>query len=377
MILPKRLAMALILAAPVFALAQDEPPPPERLQEVPQAGFWPTQRMMDRIVVKITEEMGEQYEMDEDQLERTRALVERFPKWFQDNRAEIMDLTNQYFEALLEDDPPTPEVVAAWAARVLPLTQEFKGLVDETTDEMRTFMTDDQQDKLEQELAGVNVGFNFVTNKLGAWAAGGYDPETEWINDRGRERDIEEKRAVKAEADAAAAAEKAAQEGERAEIADAQGGGTPPPATADIAKPTETSKAKPKDEWETYVDDFIRRYELDEAQKNSAYRILRAQQQERERLLTRRAKDIDRAQKLVADAKTPDEKAAAKAEYEKVNAPIERCYQKLKDGLDKLPTRKQKADAAKKENDKPAKEADKPAKSEEKESAAAGGATPK
>jgi hypothetical protein len=79
-------------------------------------GFWPTPLMLERILDRVAENMGRIYDMDEEQLEQTRQVLrETFPKWLKENRAEIMELTNQFFEAQLHDEPPDPEMVTGWA----------------------------------------------------------------------------------------------------------------------------------------------------------------------------------------------------------------------------------------------------------------------
>src|SRR5690606_15105974 len=105
-------------------------------------------------------------------------LKERIPSWLKANRAEIQTLINQFYEAQLHDEPPSVEAVAQWAQRALPLFNEF---TDEVlvgiTDDMRNYMTDEQTDKLDVELAAFETGVTLVTNKLSVWAGGGYDPE--------------------------------------------------------------------------------------------------------------------------------------------------------------------------------------------------------
>jgi len=64
------LAVAMLATA---AFAQDagdeEDGRPKRATKIPTEGFWPTQKMMDRVVDRITDEMAGHYQFDDDQLD--------------------------------------------------------------------------------------------------------------------------------------------------------------------------------------------------------------------------------------------------------------------------------------------------------------------
>lgn len=357
------LLVTALLAAPVLAQPSDD----SRSTPIPTEGFWPTPRMMDRIIDRITDEVGRQYEFDDEQIERTRALFkERFPAFLNQNRGEIQTLANQFFEAQLAGEPPTPETVAQWAQRVQPLLTKFTTLATETAGEMSTYMTDEQALRLEGELAAFETGVKLVNNKLGIWSAGGYDPQTEWIPDgrarRRREREMELK--MRAEMD----------EARRAAVSEAVGETVPelevevvPANTAPRATgPTRpAAPPPPKDEWEKYVDAFVARYNLTPDQQQDAMRLLRAKQKERDEYLTRRTNDLVDLQKRIAAADDEDKKKALAAEMDKLNAPVERMFQQLKDRVDRIPSPSQRRRAAqeaadKSGSDKPA-DADRPA----------------
>jgi hypothetical protein len=94
------------------------------------------------------------------------------------------------------------------------------------------------------------------------------------------------------------------------------------------------------------VENFIKRYQLDEAQQNSAHKFLRNQQELRDRYLQKRLTDVKTLEDRQKAAKSNDEKEQVRAEYERLNKPIERYFQRLKERLETLPTRKQRATAA-------------------------------
>ncbi|MGE0482070.1 MAG: hypothetical protein AB7Q17_16535 [Phycisphaerae bacterium] len=370
------LVLALVLSgfAPVAAQERSdaERADRERATPIPSAGFWPTDKLINNMLDRAVEGMIEEYEFDPEQAARTAEILKtRFPRWLQENRAEIQTLMNEYLEALTEAEPPTPERVAQWAQRVQPLVGGFQELVNDMTGEMAEFMTEDQQVNLEGHMAAFTTGIGFMQNKLGVWSEGGYDPETEWPrNAEARQRRRAEERALKEQmrnernetlaemgagpdgkplsADAAAAANNAnAGENQGA----LKGGATPQDRTQNKPRPARPAAAE-KDEWTRYVDEFVRRYDLNEDQKGKAYTYLKAKQDDRDAYLNRKKSDIAAAEKAVKDAKTDESRATAKKQLDELNKPIDRYFTQLKDRLNTLPTRDQRKKAALEEAEK-------------------------
>lgn len=294
------------------ALAQDvdqadEDRGPRRAEKIPTEGFWPTQKMMERMIDRLTDGIADNFDFDDSQLELTREVFKaRFPEFLNENRAEIQTLLNQYFEALLNDEPPAIEEVAEWAGRVQPLMTGFGEVCDEVADSMREYLNDDQAVLLDAQYVAFQAGMKMAQNKLAVWADGGYDPETEWIHRDTRRESRAEREAAEREADEAA--------------------GTPPP---------------PKDEWTIYTEQFIARYELNDEQKQKAFTFLQRQQEARDRYLRRSADEMARVTKLLTEAETEEERAASLEAYQRLNAPVDQLFEQLKDRLETLPTRAQ------------------------------------
>lgn len=322
----------------------------KRVRDEPPAGFWPTQRMVDGILMRIADDMERDYGFDVDQKEMALELLQDYiPRFMNENRAEIQELTNMYFEAILNDQPPTPEEVAVWAQRVLPLMDEFRGMGRVMADDMRGFLTDEQAVKLEGNLEAFETGMDIGTTRMRSWADGYYDPVTEWYRNPDFERQ-ERERQKEAEKQMLQARDEAMirvrQERGLAspEAGEAREGVVEPAAPAVQPErprqesPPPRSAAAEKDEWEVYVAQFCQRYDLNEDQRQTAQRYLRGRQQERERIKLRNGDKLGRIQKLFAEAKTPADVKKAEEELKKVNAPIERTFDRLKQQLEKLPT---------------------------------------
>ena len=303
-----------IVVIAVGAAGQYAEQPPERATAIPTEGFWPTQKMMDRIIDRIVDQMSKHYDLDENQNELTRDLLgARYPEFLKENRAEIQTLLNQYFEALLNDEPPAPEEVAEWAAHVQPLLAKFGEVTHEVTESMREYMSDDQTVMLDAETAAFDAGLTMARNKLSVWANGGYDPETEWIHPPPNQDDPDDR-------DVAPDNEE--------------------------EQPAEDTDAGPLDEWGVYTLRFVERYQLTDEQRQKAFTILRRQQEARDRYLRRKVDEMSRVTKVLSEAETEEERQAALAAYERLNAPVDRIFQQLKERLDTLPTRAQRRDAA-------------------------------
>jgi len=316
----------------------------------PPAGFWPTERMMDLAFDRMSENLAKHYSFDDAQMWNTRDLLkQRFPVWLEQNRGEIQSLMNEYFEALLANEPPSPAEVALWSQRVQPLVQEFVGLVQQTSDEMRTYMTDEQQVLLDGELAAMQVGVSYMNQRLNVWGQGGYDWETEWPRSDQFKRDRDQ-REQQLQQEAARAKAQAMNQPLSPGGPEASGQATPPegaggPAAA-VKAPATKASSQPKDDWTAYVESFIQRYKLGEDQQNQARKILRSLLEQRDSYLRRKATEIAELEAKMRGAKSEDERQVFRKRFDEFNGPVERMFNQLKERLDRIPTRKQRAEAA-------------------------------
>ncbi|MBK9127302.1 MAG: hypothetical protein IPM13_05835 [Phycisphaerales bacterium] len=325
-------AFALSLAT--AAMAQ-----PTRADETPVFLF--NEQIIGLMTDRMVDDMAKRYNLDEDQLFAVREEIRaRFPQFFLENRNEIIRLSNDYLVAILGEDPPEPQVVADWAQRLKPLVDGFSEVVDETREAIRPNLRDEQQVQMDAEYAAWQVGVGLLNNRLQVWSAGGYDWETEWPrSEKFRETERQRREEFeRAQEEASSAVLRDASSGTEAAGADAAPGQRKPNAAS--------APSKPKDEWEIYVENFIRRYKLDDAQQNTARRILASVQEQRERYLRRRLADITALERKLAAAQGEEDKAKIRAELERLQAPLERYFNELKERLDRLPSKKQRAEAA-------------------------------
>ena len=311
-------ALLILSASMLFAqeLPEDEQDEPVQIRVIPTEGFWPTRIMMERVIDRIVDQMAKHYNFDEEQTRMTREMLKvRYPDYLNSNRAEIQTLLNKYFEALVNDKPPTPEEVAEWAKNAQPMLAGLGEVTHEVMDTMHEYLNDDQIVMLDAELVAFDAGMQMAQNKLSVWADGGFDPDTEWIfSTKNRQSGEEEGMGPE-------------------ELEDSEEG------VAD-----EDARAKstmPVDEWALYTQRFIERYQLNDEQKQKAHQILRRQQEARDNYLRRKADEMKRVTQMLADAKSEEEQLAALKAYEDLNEPVNQLFKQLKDRLDALPTRAQ------------------------------------
>jgi len=334
-------------AAVLPALAQDGPSDRdgERVQRpsaAPPAGFWPSRRMVELVIDRVTERAGRVYGFDEDQLTQTRALIkERLPAWLEEHRGQIMQVTNDYLEAVLDREAPEPAWVAGWAQRVLPLVDEFNEVVEGLTADMRPLMTDEQQVRLDGTLAAWRVGTNYLTQRLGGWCEGGFDPVTDWYRNPefrpAEERRMQEVRSAQAQA---------RQEAQGGAVLAAAPAMTPARAAGEKPRASASATVAANDEWAQYVAEFIRRYQLNEDQRASAYKHLKNAQEQRAVYLRRNEERLNEAEARLKAAENDERRIKAQAQVHELRKPLERMFDVLKGRLDQIPTRKQRVAAA-------------------------------
>ena len=333
------LGLAMLCALPAGAQNDERDPAfaDRDRDNQPIIGIQLTPRLLENLLDKAADRLAKDYRFDEFQREQMRqVLQERIPRFLREHQAEIQKLTNEWLEAASGEAPPDAEYAARWAEEALPLVEDFKGMVHGMSDDMRGFLTDDQQILLDGYLAGIDTVTDRVSDRLHLFKEGGFDPELHWPgNRRARKRNRADARKLRRMAEEA-----------RVTAMEKSGG-----APAGTGKPAAArAKAAPKSEkdaWTRYVEAFIERYGLNDQQQQRARTFLREQLKQRDRHLRRSAGEIERITKLYDKAANPQELKIAEAAYQRViQQPVDRMFERLKEKLDTLPTRAQRRAAA-------------------------------
>jgi hypothetical protein len=332
------------------AAAQERNPAPESQHDPNrhEFGILISEKVLGGILDQFVERMERQYNLEPEQMTELKELFrERVPKFLRENQNEATVVFNEFLDAWHKNEAPTPEHVAQWAQRALPLIEKAKVFIGDTSEAMKDHMSDEQVVKLDATMAAIDVGMTMGTKRLNDWAAGRYDPETEWHkNPRAREIDRKREREVQA------AMEEARQARLREYGMEAEGNRIAPAGQPPAAKSTEpAAKAAvlPKDEWAKWVDAQIARWELDDEQKQKAQLHLNEAYAQRDKYLGSKSAIIDQLRKQFEHPKDKDELAVAEQKYQELMKPTERTFEKLKEKVEKLPRREQRARAAARE----------------------------
>jgi hypothetical protein len=321
-------------------------------------GLLLTPAVMDKLLDRIVEKMSQDLKFDEAQSsDAQRIFKENILRFAKENQNELTKLANEFLEKRLGVEAPSAEEVADWAKRAQPMLEKTQALVTHVSEEMRGFMTDEQQIKMDASLAAFEVGSNFVGRRLASWSEGGFDPATEWHRNPGvQQLDQENARRLEFAMEQARRSKLGQAPPEAAEAAEAQlvvpVTSTPEAAAAaaNAAQPTHVTKAdtkaEPKDEWTKYVEAFISRYNLDSTQAQKAMVFLNTASQKRDVYLRGRGKQMEQTEKSFKSAGTPESVKAAEEQYQALMQPVDRMFEKLKENLDSLPTREQRRKAS-------------------------------
>lgn len=288
---------------------------PAPARTAPLEGFWPSERQMELLMLRWVDEGTSQYELDEHQLKQMReGVLERWPEFFAENRAQIQPVLNEWIEMRLEMEPPTSERVQAWSEKAEPIFEGFVTEFEEGAREFRAVLKPMQRAKFELEMLQFGVGMQVARAKLKQWKEGKYEEQEFWDPPRAERRRRRAARQVQ------------------------QSEGTEAKAVR------EDQVAHELERWDRYVAEFIDAYALDESQQSTANSLLN---ELKERAIAHRDRNRDRIIKLeerIAAGREGEEEAAEiKRLLVELYGPIDDMFTELKTRLDALPTTDQRA----------------------------------
>lgn len=355
----------------------------ENRDELPDT-FYPTKSMIRFLADGMSEQLREQLGLDPEQLDLTRSSLEkRISHYLVENRNDVQPVLNDFLGLWSQRQAPTVESVQEFARKALPVFNSFQTTLKESTDDWREFLTEEQGVMLDGNMAAFDVGARFMTERLQSWEAGEFDPATQWRKAPGFEEKqrAEDKRIHEEQEYASGIArgeDPPVPEHLRAEMglppstpqlnqpdaavsgnADTSGGdvtisqpgqvgeGAPIPAQPPGQPAQGRALATPavQDEWGVYVEQFCGRYALTAEQRARAAQFLQQAREQRDTWQSKKATQFARLEQLMATAKTDQGRETAKQQLDKLRQPFQTQFSKLKERLEKLPTREQRAAA--------------------------------
>ena len=255
---------------------------------------------------KMTELVAERYAFTDAQRARFQAAVySEAGGLLIKNYKVLWEQTKEFIAKSNGGEPFTPELVARWARELDPLVADARERLDRMAQGLEQTMTPAQRAILRRDLESLERRKVFFDNVRQRWAEGGWEPAdfglardplyTNW-RPNPQYQELQRRRA----------AEEAAR------------------------RRQEQLEAVNETAWERYVRRFVAEYELDPAQRETAYSILRE--------LQARADDYRTSHRAELAPLTPEALA-----NDPLGAPLARMFEELKARLDIIPTAAQRA----------------------------------
>jgi len=301
-----QLAFAACLA--IGSLCQTAPPPSglpadAAGQEEPLEGIWPTPRMVELWVQRTALDVADRYDLSDEQYQRLEArMMERWPRFLEENRRQLQPLVNEWFEFQMAVEPVPPERVQRWAERAAPMFDRMQQHVDAGADEIRTMLEPEQRARFEAETAKLKAGMAMFGQKLRTWRQGEI-AEHEFGHPRRRHS-----RAV---------------------------GGRQTTRPAESRRPDPIKQEL--DAWDRYVAEFIERYHLTGAQRTAGLSILVEVKERARAHRDRHRQDIAELERSIA-AREPDSAGDLEEQVRRLYGPIDALFSELKTRLEGLLT---------------------------------------
>lgn len=293
-----------------------------------EQGLWPSPNLMRLMLTRWAEEAAYEYDLDDQQREKTRkAVVQRWTGFLDEYREEIQPLANEFLEMRMELTPPEKSDVQEWARRAKPFFDKAAKNIEEGTAEYREVLRPDQRIKFEIDAIQMKVGLGIAQQKFVQWEKGEFEPDDFWEPigpDRDARRDERRKRRR----------EREAQEAEREQ--------KHKEAQEQLTDPIDAEM----DAWQQYVADFISSYGLDSGQRST---VLSCLTELRERAIAHRDRHRDEItrleERIASNAGTEAELADIKEQLTRLYGPIDEMFKELQTRIAQVPTGDQRASA--------------------------------
>ncbi|NLX14078.1 MAG: hypothetical protein GXY44_10550 [Phycisphaerales bacterium] len=257
---------------------------------------WDLDPIMDVYVSNISRH----YNLDDSQKRYTQALLTRRVKDFLKNyEKDVRDIMAEYMTYQVGQKVPPPEVAKEFAQRAEPLIEAMKHEIYEGNKIWRQVLNDQQKQIHDRDLKQMDQFFDNLTKQIENWSQGKVEP----LEPTGRPT---------------------------------------------VSRPL---MLNPEDAWDYYVNSFVYRYGLDQGQRETAFSILRELKDEARRLREARGSDFERIENHRKElneqlAKQDGTEAieehqkkilALNADKQRLEAPINGLFNKLKDRLETIP----------------------------------------
>lgn len=297
--------LVLVLAVgAAHAQNAQQPTPANVNQSMGAMGLWDADIMMEQATINISR----RYNLNPEQEEYTRQLLRKRTKEFlavyEDDLRQVL---KELFMQQLSGHEPSAEQVRSWGERARPLLEASKKAILDGNMEWRDILNEEQKKIHDIDLRLMDHNFGLLESRFQRWQQGEFRA-TDWM-------------------------------------ANPQAGANRSQPTA--ARPPQPVEARnPDDYWAIYVKKFIKDYQLDEAQRNSALAVLKDVREKATRFREKTEADREAAQaelqRLIQEKAPPGEIREWSRKRRDLDKPISELFEELKSRLAMIPTEAQK-----------------------------------
>lgn len=325
-----KLAVIIVTALSLPALTDPSKPEEKPVEKPAQMeGFWLSPKLMDLVLRRVAQDVGERYELDT--ARRTKVeevVVKRWSSFFNENRAQIQPLANEFIELRMELKPPPKDRVQDWAKRAMPVFERFRSQINDSSAEIRELLEPLNRAKFDLEAMAFAAGMTLAEHKLKKWESGEFEARDFWMPTPAERRKMREERRR----------QRAAREGK--------------PIVEESEQVEEDQIALELSGWDKYVEEFIRLYDIDEAQRTTALSCLSELKQRAAAHRDLRREDIAKLEKRIKNhTGSKEDLAEIKKQLSELYGPIDDMFKELKGRLAQIPTAEQRAKVAEPKED--------------------------
>lgn len=286
------------------------------------------------------------YGLDDEQIKKLRAkFVQQGFVFFIQNAEAMLPVFQELIDTRLAGKPFTPEQVARWSKVLRPIaTKTYQTLRRDVQTFAEQNLTPQQRSKVEADLKVFDTRTADMVEGMAEWQRGEWSP-AEWGLDTdpvhvAMQRQLDGKAPAGELASKSSDPTKAAERGDPSQakgpmrIGDSRryrmqsGGG-------------DESRFPDESTWVQYVREFCDRYQLDKAQRASAFAILKDLQKRAQAYRASRADDIKKLQARVRNADSAEDRGNAQADLQGLLQGIEVLFEELKGRLENIPSARQ------------------------------------
>lgn len=259
------------------------------------------------MIRQAADNVARRYNLNADQTSYTRKMMEeRVNKFLSEQEEVIWPLVRDLARHQLSGQPLDAELAKRIGEAALPIVEKAKSAIFEGNAEWSEILTEEQKRLHEYDLREMQSQFELINKNFEDYKKGDTQPKPIFGPEYQPKPDEPPR----------------------------------PPQPPRVFKPE-----KDEDRWGKYVEDFIRKYELDPAQVESAESTLREMRQRAADYRTSKADDFKTVEKRINEAVAKGDlkkRMAAIRDEKALNKPIQEMFTELKGRLDKIPQAAQK-----------------------------------